>query len=492
MWYPNSTHVPPTPTPPTAPYAVPFQYLPTPNAYDPVGVLIDRKTDNPPPPALWIDPHFLGTVNITATSGHTGDFIDYTSYSPPLLNTSPNGSYERVKLAHSHYIKNNRWSAFIQAFKPIPNMKGKLLFFFPEGFANTHTQGPKYGLVNLQPNSALQPQLARYFGTANARYHDVLIYDIPDTFGNIDGLGDNLEEELRLFHFLQAPGQIADPILPFMVMLVTESEPDQAQWGNLIQTNHNNDFNFISGYVDPQSRTVTYNDHANPEIRYFYIDADTLQIAKGEPKDPNYLTVKQVCKCNGSDKYLVTFELRFCNVSTYTSKNAEIFVEDLTGGKFKCFNSIPIGAGTDLGNTGNILDGRCLPVGPACSNIPYPRRRDGNFCLKYEAIFKDRTTTGFSNCHIFQFTAQTDADGLKALTKYGAIRAGVHFRETRCELIYAYSDSATIDANCRADCPRCPERCITTWPLVIIGILALCSLIYWWNSRRKRLKKMQN
>lgn len=469
-----------------------FPYQSSALVYDPVVLLIERKTDDPPPSSNMVIP--TGTISIPSVSSSPADFIHFPDSTHPAIIDAADFECRRVGLKHSHYLEDTSWSAFILAHQP--EKDGVLLFFFdqnagPPLFAdNPATYGPRYGNVDL-PDVAVS-EAASVYGTG--QYAKVLRYDIKSANLAIDNLSDGREEQ-RIFHYLLSRDSIEKITTPSTYMVILAAT---RQATNCSSPNFEQDSSFVSGYVNPDDLTIS-----NGSQTYYFVDADTIQLKHGDPKDPNSLVVTDICKCSNG-KYRVSFLLTFCNISPVPTKSASLFIHDLAG-KFSCFQS----NGTEKGYDPNVENNgwnTCSAANNKCAVYDFSSGSEAKFCVGgYEIWLDDETKLNGGDCVSFGFSAETDEAGLQSLLQDGALKACVNFHETQCELVCSYSEKLDTslqkpvfgdltynailqakDTSCVSPCPKCKTR-----PPVILIALAVVAILIGFYFFRKR-KKMPN
>lgn len=416
--------------------------------YETALLVLDRKTDNPPPSRLT-----PATVSITGTGpGGQDDYISHQYHIPILdFNLHPT---ERVGLINSHFvdplpndpnsgyyfIEDNSRTAFVLAFAP--ESRGKLLFFYPDQdsgvdeFDNTPvTFKPRYGSVSL--SGAVAKWSADQYEKVipNPRlFHKTLEYALAGEEYRIDiTAGGNPKEELRLFHILQAKNIQEDTNYPVMAMLVSDKQDD---WNNNGQANFTTggDNSFASNYVDSSNGEVN-----GPAGKSYFVDAALINLKGGEPKDPNQLQVTNICRCGANQNdYLVSFELTFCNINDYPTQGANVLIKD-NSGLFDCFRLVDASGGDKaIEPMNNQTDGAVAqwPSCPKCTDGSQYANWDATFCVNAYSLAA-QTTSKDGDCAIFRFTARTNALGLNELLKENTLTACVQFHEVilKCETV---------------------------------------------------------
>ena len=451
--------------------------------YNPVVLLIERKTDEPPPSSNMVVP--TGTISIP-TGSSPADFINFpTGTHPAMIDVVK--TCQRVALEHSHYLEDGSWSAFILA--NYPEVEGVLLFFYdqnadPELFENTtETYGPRYGARDLPDGSTREN--ASIYGTGI--YRKVLRYDINSNHLGIDDPSDG-KEELRIFHYLLSTNDIETVTTPSSYMVILAGKDSTG----CSSANYDEDHDFVSNYVDPGNLTIS-----NGSETYFFIDADTIQIKHGDPKDPNSLKVTKICQCDNG-KYRVYFNLTFCNISPILTEGASIFIND-PHKKFRCYQSLGNEPGFDLQSGGAVQDwDACTEANNKCSTYNFCNGCDAKYCVGgYRILLNDHTRLAGGDCVSFGFSAETDAAGLDLLWQEGALNACVNFHETQCELVCSYSEKLdTTNVNdstyveiwndrnvaCVEACPSC--WCIP-WPWVIAAAVLVAFAVILFRRKKK-------
>lgn len=464
--------------------------------YAPIVLMIDRKTDNPPPPAArpipLYDPAVPGSepLRTIAGGGTHADLVDYPSVSPPLLDLN-SGSSERIRLTHSPYfIKKGRWSAFIIAY--YPEVNGIVFFFNPSGFNSVLTFTPNYS--SSSPSEMTGGAIASTSGYPSGitdHYAGATYFAFPnvahrsDSLAAIDLATDSLEE-LRLFHFLEAQNAETEMEMDSFTFLAiwASSSPPSGTVQTAAEDNYGQDAAFLVDIVDDTDLTLDALGKT-----YYYIDADMLQLASGEPKDPNELKVEKVIECT-DDYYLVHFSLRFCNISPYQTDSSSIFISSLAGDDIYCFQ-LPedMPAGFARRERISICDAGAI----GCSSPRFCADDAVQFNVKYDPIWKDRNTQGYDNCHTLYFTARATGEGLEALAAGGAVRACVNFRETACELVCSFNlperkekgfDRTPGSEPCKtclkATAPPPPVK----WYWLVAIIVVVAGIIWFWRRGR--------
>lgn len=490
--YPNAS--------PPPPHESTHSYLNCDGQYFPFAIAIDRKTDNPPPrqiiivndSSLHINPASPFTppdmINLANKSPALIDYID-----PENLLTNP----QRIRLDFSHFFERGRKSSFIVAYHPIlgdfPNRTpgNTRILFFPQFIAlsadSSQTHAPYYGIrspgefsnAKIEPDSNYRDIPAMYEETKN----NVLIYDIPGNNFLLDDWEDSIEE-LRIFHVVHSVGQ-EDSTYTFMAVLVSDVQPNQA----LAQSNYQVDSGYLENFVDPISQFSLYNESTHSV--WYYLDADTIQLRSGKPKDPNHLWVSDICKRSAKeDEFAVTFSLQFCNTSPIPSTSASVFIHDIDGDSdFYCIK--PVEGKMGLGKSGNVVNpntcgkqkrgacGNCHTLNNTCQEYNFCENCHAQFCLTYDAIAKERRSPG-NECRTFSFTVCTNREGLRKLDH---LRACVTFHDTDCEQVCAslnkksYPDLQPvldrIDPVICEDpsiCENCNQQPKPRWPQWVAGL----------------------
>ncbi len=458
--------------------------------YTPIALMIDRKTDTPPPPASRPIPlHDPNDSNSTPlktiqSGGNSKDLVDYPSVSPPLLNLNSPGFTRRVQLGHSHYLDSARWSAFIIAY--YPETDGRLFFFNPPGLDSVQTFAPNFdyqapsglsgGQISSIPSSV-------YPSGVYGHYEGVTIFDFPNPVHedkNLDEIDEVVStdtmEELRLFHFMRLERLIEEDST-FLALWVA-NDPLSPELEALSVANFNEDKDFLVDIIDNSNRTFEVDD-----TTYFYIDADTLRAKSGEPKDPNELKVEEFYYCN-DDYTLVHFSLRFCNISPFPTTAASVFISSMVGDEIYCFKLDTV----ETGFTHRKLLDACDASAIGCGGYGFCDGNTVQFDLQYEGIFKDRNTVGFDNCQVLYFTAVATGLGKKAIRDGGALKACVTFHETACELVCSFNEPAPDldEGTIPEPCPGCQPPQPPCWPW-IVGIVVLVVGILWFLWKRRLL-----
>lgn len=458
--------------------------------YAPIVLMIDRKTDNPPPlgarPIPLYDPDDPTSepLRTTADVGTHDDLIDLSAVSPPLLDLD---SPRRIRLAHSHYfIKQDRWSAFIIAY--YPEVNGTVFFFNPSSFDSVLTFAPNYS--SFSPTEMIGGDIASasvgYSSGITDNYAGATLFEFPNDLHSkaplsvIDNPNDG-NEELRLFHFLKSQGmEVRDTFLA--IWAAKGALPDTI--ASLADANFSQDSVFLVNIIDDSGTDLTLQ---TPAGTFYYIDADTLLLESGEPKDPNELKVEKVIECT-DDYYLVHFSLRFCNISPYPTSASSIFVSSLAGDDIYCFQ---LQEDQAAGFTHREQRSSCDAVAIGCSSPRFCADDAVQFDVKYNPILKDRNTQGYENCHTLYFTARATGEGLEALAAGGAVRGCVNFRETACELVCSFNlpevkgkgfDRTPGSEPCEACLKATPPEPPVKWYWLVGIILVLVGVIWFWRK----------
>lgn len=457
--------------------------------YAPIVLMIDRKTDNPPPPAArpipLYDPADPGSepLRTIAEAGTHADLVDYPAVSPPLLDLD---SIQRIRLAHSHYfIKQNRWSAFILAY--YPEVEGMLFFFNPSSFDSVLTFAPNYS--SSGPSEMDGGDIAAISGSypsgITSNYAGATVFRFPnlahrgDPLDTIDQPADS-REELRLFHFLKSQGAEEDT-LTFLAIWAAD-KPISEPYQTIAAENFIQDSAFLVNIIDDSGTDLKLQ---APNGTFYYIDADTLQLTSGEPKDPNELKAEAAFYCK-KDYFLVHFSQRFCNISPYPTSAASVFVSSLVGDEVYCFKLLE---GEETGFTNRVRMDDCDESDIGCTSTRFCADDAVQFNLKYTPILKDRNTQGYENCHTLYFTAVATEVGIKKIMEGGAVRACVTFHETSCELVCSINAPASLESGTIPEpCPDCPKVTTPTFPVKWYWLLAIIvvavGIIWFWRRGR--------
>lgn len=453
-------------------YSITNPYLNVNNIeYRAEGFAIDRKSNNPPPSKL------IGVVQetpspIAPTVGGTAptDMVNVkdfpTNKSPAILDIKEE-SCKRVRLEHSHhFLEQEDWSAFIMAYHPMlsdvdPNKSPneKLIFFYERPFKNqVWIHEPNYS-VNANPKQLYDPGTDKN-SMNDPLYANYIIHDISDIEFSFDNLTDG-KEELRKFDFLQAEepimGFVDDRDYNFMVILATE---DPSSSRDCAATNYAEDASFVGNYIDLGD---DFKLTVPGLVDYKYIDADTIKVKSGKPKDPNELKVVSVCECpNGN--YRVVFELEFCNISQFPTSASSLFIEEVGNTNyFTCFKPVS----NDFGINEKVQEfSSCTPSQPCpkcndnlntkCAAYNLCTSCDAHYCVEYDEIYTSSHSP--DDCHTFTFEAQTDQNGVfKLNSPQRAIKVTVNFHETDCEVLTAWSNQTDISVNTVRGCE--PAQC---------------------------------
>ncbi|MCO6490003.1 MAG: hypothetical protein J5I98_16445 [Phaeodactylibacter sp.] len=460
--------------------------------YAPIALMIDRKTDNPPPPAGRPMPLYdpgdptSEPLRTTTDVGTHADLIDLSAVSPPLLDLD---SPRRIRLAHSHYfIKQNRWSAFIIAY--YPEVNGTVFFFNPSNFDSVLTFAPNYS--SFGPTEMIGGDIASasvgYSSGINDNYAGATLFEFPNDLHNKAPLSvidnpDDGNEELRLFHFLKSQGmEERDTFLA--ILAAKDALPGTI--APLADANFSQDSVFLVNIIDDSGTDLTLE---TPAGTFYYIDADTLLLASGEPKDPNELKVEKVIECT-DEYFLVHFSLRFCNISPYSTESSSIFISSLAGDNIYCFQ-LPEDKPTGFAHQEKMSSCDAAAIG--CSSPRFCADDAVQFDVKYNPIWKDRNTQGYDNCHTLYFTARANGEGLEALEAGGAVRACVNFRETACELVCSFNapavkgkgfDRTPGSEPCKACLKVTPPTPPVRWYWLVAIIVVVVGIIWFWRRGR--------
>ncbi|MEM7106089.1 MAG: hypothetical protein AAF502_23355 [Bacteroidota bacterium] len=485
-------------------------------------LLASRKSDTPPP--FWEPVDEMPSPVIPISSSNPVDFININDSQQnksqaliPEVNDITTDC-ERIALDHSFgYLEEEGTSSFIVAYHPIdddyrtpvPGIKQEVLLFYSGSFNDPSVNQPQIHLPNYFPGSspsALQASsvdpASKYLGLGTGFQH-ALKFSVPESYFSIDNDVDGIEE-LRLFHFLEAnPSLSTNSDYEFLALMVSEQPNPCAA------SNFSDDSGFIAPYVDPASfklRVIQPNG-----MPLFYVDADTINLKSGKPKDPNYLKIIDVCKCGTSDNLKLTFELQFCNISRYPTSSSTIYLkqQDRSLGKFSCFN--PIVNKSSFGISGKAFDRRecaaaasgnckdCTNKEKDCHIYDHDQHSRSEFCVEYDAIYKEKGQVPGENCHKFIFTAETNEDVWGAIIKgdFDLLEACVNFHETDCELVCSQIKETAIFST--TPIPNCSDKNVTCedcdvspvmpcWQIVagILATFAVGFVLYRIINRRRK------
>ena len=312
-----------------------YLYLGSVVNYSPLALLFDRKTNNPPPPSMTYTmfPSVPGvTVDIDGEAIPAPDPIHYAM---PIIDMSDSPSFcRRVGVDQTPFLEDERWSSFILGYRP-PD-EGILLFFYKNIFLEDSIQvhRPQYG--NYQSTETISVLPASTFIRSSPNFNkpifdSVLIYPINQAESSLDVAGDYIlngnptPEELRVFELFKTDSLTQDSFMFMSVLLKRSYEREIV--GECTTSNWGEDSSYAYNYITDPEDPLLFNN-----IAYSYVDADTIKLKNGDPKDPNSLVITDICDCGGGD-YRVTFRLRFCNENPYPTESAFIYIRDLTPNK---------------------------------------------------------------------------------------------------------------------------------------------------------------
>ncbi len=480
----SNTWIPPQTT---TQYSFTHTYLNAPGQpnsfnYNPIILLYERKTDDPPPVANPVIPT-PNTISVSSQNPITyTDFIDYPT---PIINIDTNGC-RRVGLDHSHFLHDTSWSSAIVAYRPIEG--GKLLFYFEDDngdprkiFEETTTvsYGSSYGGITTDGNLVNHQIATTTYENSTVDmtkpyYQEVLIYDIPAIELGIDKVaGTDTAEELRLFHFLKTFDISEGTNYSFMIIQATSDLSVANSLDSCISSNYNEDSLYTSNYVS----NINGNLRVGKSTLYYY-DADTIQLKTGDPEDPNQLTVIDICKCGPNrDIFQISFNLRICNISPFPAESASIYITDHSN-EYYCFKEI---SGSP---TYNMNPARCTSDATVCNNRGYSPGFDKQFCIEGFSIAKSPSQeTENDHCVYFNFTANTNSNGLQAIQKR-EIESCVYLHKTECEFVCVRNDTLNLDRPkhkvmwrqkeevCQKKCNTCVPPC-PRWPIIILALIII-------------------
>ncbi len=494
---------------PPVTYKITNSYLDTTDiGYDDSYLLVDHKTDNPPPSIIVNDlpptilepiPQSLSPVDLI----NVNDFSSNKSSALLSINT-PSIDCKRVKLEHSHnFLEAEDYSVFILAYhlekvdvKLFPDLKVKLLFFLEEPFDmdSILIHQPNYYL-NKTP-LPLQPIAKTNIITLSpaSPFKYVLVYDVPIDDFEIDDPSDG-EEEQRIMYYIKAAsinsGFKDGEDYKFMVALATDYPIEDSVANNNHRSrcagkNYNNeDDRFIMDYININGPSNYYNFNFSPLYKFHYLDADSIIVRSGKPKDPNGVEIKDICQCaNGNFK--VTFDLKFCNISHFPTSASGLFIEEVESPKvFTCFEPVQNTFGPD----GFVLNPEsCTGLGcqnctsniTNCASYNFCDGCNAQYCVGYSPI---STAGNMNDCHTFTYVAQTNRSGINKLIQgQGALKASVNFQETDCEILSTFSEQINPDSfpisNClpAQSCSSCPviRTPVPNWvPFAVAAVIIL-------------------
>ena len=137
---------------------------------------------------------------------------------------------------------------------------------------------------------------------------------------------DDLTEELRLFHFFKSNTLSEGINYPFLAVLYGPDFKEENYYPAPEGIFGKRDIIGIPGNELKESFGPGIID--NNDSTLYFQDAFLLEIKAGEPEDPNELKITDICSCGGD--YVVSFNLKFCNVSeTGDATGATVVLEDI-------------------------------------------------------------------------------------------------------------------------------------------------------------------
>ena len=357
-------------------------------------LLIERKTGDEPPEdeqkasAVGNTLSLTGISDISGSLGTPTDKVDLITFATtPTSPLTPGNFSDKIALGFSHfaidpgyYLKNERLTTFPIAYKP--EKEGVLLFYFGSD-GNSDFDYFKEDFISIQsgtilPNyygdivlSNLIEKMRKidvepggtYLPTGAGVFNHVIRHDILTDEKNAYTAGGNTDE-LRLFHLIKNNILKEDQAYYFVAALYdisTSCDEEQRRADNLI----------LDPLISfPCSLTIKGEN-------YHYIGMDMLEIKEGEPDDPNWLKIVDICKCNG--KYLVTFELQFCNESDTPTDGATIILNDKDN-LFSCCKLVDISSQ----QTEECLVRNQCSLGPGTCDFNFiGRQEDERYCLSF-------------------------------------------------------------------------------------------------------------
>ena len=444
--------------------------------YPVLAVLIDRKTSNEPPEEQqFVRPDGNGTAGVEASGASPGgdDEILISAHPPMVISTTPFPE-RRMAMEFSHFwidpldglekyfLKERRISAFPIAYKPYDG-EGLLLFFYNNDLSSDHfeymknypdlvsplisafgghtlsyddtgtdfpgTYLPNYygstglAMVSNKANSINIQNVENFYNNSvdPAYSFDKFKYVLPHTIDLMEGNTDITEnEELRLFHLIKT--------------------------GNLDFLENKNHYFLAALYGPHTSRplSITYSANynqvksdleaieSNPISDFFddrpFIDAQLLGITHGEPDDPNKLEVTNICKCNGVNEYVVTFNLEFCNEDPdHPATGASIILKDLNA-LFSDFNLIRITPESSECIIRSECNDNCFYTFSREADGYIFSEANGGYDYKFCVNFNDGKTISGGECANIYFTVKMAADDIEKLTKRSLWYYCVHLK----------------------------------------------------------------